>query len=440
MSVWRNVGVVLAAAAIACGGPTPEPRPAIPRRAEPPPQPQPPPAAPALVHPDTAAIDWSALDPRLDVQLDAAWRSLGIDGENWMDRVETIPRDPPAVRRAMASYHLRGGRFWCPTVQRTSGCATRSTFLPPSPTADIDDPCLRRDLALWALDQIPEEDIDGPLYAAYVELIKLRAPERELNQRALERLGDGTWLSENALWESMAAGNDEFVEANLDKLSPLRLVNAAREYHIDAALLALEPAAHLDTYVAALDQADLRFTTRVTVARRLVELLRDPAALPERARADALTDLRDFVRDHDVDCAVAGLAARLLPDPGKVVRRRPRTDDDVARLACTLLHAAGPRGAHWRRAITRHELTVINHLEDPTHDPPAWTETETRSPGAFFILPFATELERALPNCTDNVCRVPDSDVYFELELRRERNTGLRIHTIHRHERLGDEC
>ncbi len=112
------------------------------------------------------------------------------DGENWMDRVETIPRDPPAVRRAMASYHLRSGRFWCPTVQRTSGCATRSTFLPPAATAGLDDPCLRRDVALWALDQIPEEDIDGPLYAAYVDMIKLRAPERELNQRALARLGE----------------------------------------------------------------------------------------------------------------------------------------------------------------------------------------------------------------------------------------------------------
>ncbi len=55
-------------------------------------------------------------------------------------------------------------------------------------------------------------------------------------------------------------------------------------------------------------------------------------------------------------------------------------------------------------------------------------------------MPFADEPARALPHCNDRVCKVPDSDVWFELEVRRERAIGLRIHTIHRHERLDDDC
>ncbi len=258
--------MVVALTVTSCARPA-EPLAGMPRRQEPARV-----AGPTGAATGAASIDWSTARWSTDDEVEILWRSLGLDGTNWLERLETIPREPPMLRHAMAAYHLRREPFTCPVAVARGGCAARTYFLPPAATADVDDPCLGRELALWALDQIDERAIDADLYHAMVALIAARDPERELNQRALDRLAPGSWFAENALWESMAAGNDAFVEANLERLPADKLQEAASTYSIDAALLALDPGATLETHLEALANVQLRDETRVEVARRLVTL------------------------------------------------------------------------------------------------------------------------------------------------------------------------
>ncbi len=427
----------LTLALVACGGRAPEPLPTVPTRV-----------------PARGAEAPRTLD----------WRDLAITGENWFEKVETIPQDQ---RVAMALDLIEGGGFACQTVA-SEGCEQGQLMPVPGIDDDIDEPCLRRLLALWAVDQLSDEDI-YERFDLMTSLVWVPPPEEALTLAVLERFQTG-FEAATIRWEAEAAGHKYLPEFDFaGALDPDEVKKAATELHLDDALLALDPIEDADVYIAALDDRELRPETHLEVMDRLL-VQRDRFDEPTRRQvAENLGWLR-----YSSDCALAAAAIATGAQFEGTDLEMPQgpfdTEQALIAAACASL-AMDIRGAQWKQVVTKHGLAVKNDREyefrvdslwtkypfafdndmdgvpdvpeaDPDHDGNASNvvETSTRWVGQRFTLPFADELELALPHCDGRRCKVPDSSVWFELDIRQERGTWLRLRGIERHERVGFDC
>src|SRR6185369_5483522 len=98
-------------------------------------------------------IDWSKVALTDDTAALALWRRIAPTGTDWEDKLQEIPAGPA---RPLAIAELHGGNFLC-TKPPAGDCARPVYDVdPPAGAAGFDDPCLRRLLALWALDQIDD--------------------------------------------------------------------------------------------------------------------------------------------------------------------------------------------------------------------------------------------------------------------------------------------
>ena len=313
--------------------------------------------------PDIAQL---ALEPpRTKAEALALWQQLAPTGENYEDRLAAIPEDP-AVRRPMAVALLEQGNFACEAVVKYEGCGQESVELGPiEPTAGLEQPCLRRRLALWALDQLTADDARA-LTEALVGLVELPEPEDELRTQAFAvAVDDGQRLALLAA----AKGKElhELAEAEAGKLITIAArVEALRDLHIDAAADGLDPVAHHDVLLAALVDTELASTTRRTI---MSQLAGDQAP----AVTEALVDVVD-----DDDCGLAMEAAELLASRGDAshLPERPASTDAGAHLwaLCMLAHAsdAARQEAQWltwfgpERVLFEHEH--YNEFAEPEEE------------------------------------------------------------------------
>lgn len=284
--------------------------------------------------------DLAMQPPKNDAEALALWQQLGLDGENYEDRLAAIP-DDEAVRRPMAVALLEEGNFACTAVVHYEGCGEESVELAPiEPTAGLGEPCLRRRLALWALGEITADDA-RTLTDALVGLVEIPEPEDELHEQAFAvAVDDAQRLA--LLAAARRKGLHQLAETEAGKLTsiPAR-IEALRDLHIDAAADGLDPVAHRDVLLGALVDTELASQTRSAI---MAQLAGDPAPAVNEALVDVASDQ---------DCGLAMEAAELLDRRGDASRlpARPASTDagEHLRALCMLAHSSDParQEAQW---------------------------------------------------------------------------------------------
>jgi hypothetical protein len=275
--------------------------------------------------------DLALKPPRTEAEALALWQQLAPSGESYEDRLAAIPEDE-AVRRPMAVALLKQGNFACEAVVQYEGCGEESLELAPiEPTAGLDEPCLRRRLALWALGVITADDA-RTLTDALVGLVELPEPEDELRTQAFAVAADDRQRLV-LLAAAKGKGWHELAEAEAGKLTtiPAR-IEALRALHIDAAATGLDPVAHRDVLLEALVDVALASETRSTIMSQL-------AGDEDEAVTRALVEVAG-----DDDCGLAMEAAELLASrgDGSHLPVRPASADTGEHLwaLCMLAHSS----------------------------------------------------------------------------------------------------
>src|SRR5207244_853767 len=117
----------------------------------------------------------------------AAWKKLAPTGADYARTLAAIP-DDPEVSRPLASAILRDGNFECKEVEESGACGEdHLEWKTIDPAATLDNPCLRRKLGLWALQNgmLAEDDVVA-LLPSLEALFALPPPEDELTKAALQ--------------------------------------------------------------------------------------------------------------------------------------------------------------------------------------------------------------------------------------------------------------
>ncbi|MBP9203925.1 MAG: hypothetical protein KBG28_08195 [Kofleriaceae bacterium] len=386
-----------------------------PDQGEPPPPTSPPPR-----------VDWAAARIDSDAELAAVWRRLVPVALDWDLAVADIPDD--ATARALAIGLLRAGNFVCTRVhQAPVGCraGAGAELADVAPTATLDDPCLRRQVALWAIERLSTEDVVA-LAPTLEQLVRIGPPEPALADAVLEAAIDAPEpVRLRLVAAAKAAGQDRAADDNLGGLSDAAMITAARDWHLDGAVEAIDAGLARPTYLAALTDLRLRPATRLHALTELVSLLDVTAtALPRDLEAGLVKG------SADPDCGVAMAAAEALASFGKVghLPRAPasRRPADLLRTLCLLVHAEGPAPLP-RGLIAPRGLTVIERVYDPTQlddapddgdGDPRMTRTVTTTPASEVeVVPFDDELVTALAGCRASPCVDPSTGVRFSFGL-----------------------
>jgi len=429
MDVSRSLAfIALVLAAPGCGGgpreavqpvATPASLPRGPTAAAPPPAPDPdlhrPPPRKLL------DIAWSKIDLTDDAAALAVWRQIAPRGADWQDKLEEIPA---TATRPLAIAVLRGGNFLC-TPPATGDCARPAYEVdPPAETAGFDDPCLRRVLALWAIDQIEDDDVPA-VRDALRGLAALPPPESQLVAAAIHAVPEAEQdLRLAVLAAAWRAGQRELVGAAIGSLDEPHQIAAVRDHHIDAALDALAAETHRAVYLAAVRDDGVRAAALGAAARiaAISELVATGGGAP-RLPADLVAALTAAAKSRD--CAVAAAAARALAQHGdpRFVPRRPRTAnrDVLMRAVCVL--------ASYEAAMQSDEPSLVPDYvparglvrttiafdplsdDDPDGDgDPHTTHTAELVPRAEAVLPEIEDFLRALSHCTGTICVSDDHE------------------------------
>ena len=449
--------------------------------AAPPPR-APEPAAPAPLAPtpvavepapavdDSLGIDWSSVTYATDEEALAIWARLDLDGENVADRLYAIPEKPAGLREAMARAILREGNFACTPIAKPITC-DRSYLELPELGAEhrLGDPCLRRELALWALGELDDEALHTELAADMIALAGLPPPEEELNRAVFYRVTDRD-LRLQMLDAAERAGNELIADEMVGDLSNSQLETAARTHHIDGAVIVLDVEGALPLYLDALADPALRPETRIHVAGQLgdygASLAPDDPNLPRvtealgRARvaadcriAAAATDALELVTGESQDPTLGKRASqavharalcvalhrRFAPAPlgrllgtlapkGLVIEQRFQDDDRLRQL---WLEYPDEPDANKDGAPD-----VAEADPDGDGDPTTWLEVERVPPDELPDRDIWPELARALATCTTAECQLPGQPVWFRLHWKKSK-TGHTLTKIVRREVAG---
>jgi hypothetical protein len=421
---WISLGLAVAAVAGlgGCGHPAAT---APPLHAEPPPPPAPKPARldePALPK-RLLDIAWDQVALADDAAALALWTKIAPTGDDWEDKVLEIPTDKP-VARALALALLRQGNFACrPLPAPPRSCAHHPIDLPPpASTATIDDPCLRRLLALWAVGQLDPGDLPG-ISDALTAIAALPPPESELTEVVLSAIPEAQpELKLKLIATAAAAGQHELADAAVGALDEAQLALALRRDHIDGALTGLSPQNDRGLFLQATADDKLRSKTRVQVIHELV-------ALEDKLAPDSKAAL--IAAAKGADCAVAATAARLLEQDGdkRFVPTRPRTQKpaELMHALCVLVsydeELSGGERSPLRSYVPPRGLEVVHvtydpdRLDDADGDGDPHTEhTLELVPAAEVSLPEADELAHALTRCEGLVCKSDEHEFRFTLK------------------------
>src|SRR5262249_51708031 len=149
-------------------------------------------------------------------------------GADYEAKLAAIPRG--RARRALAQSLLNAGRFDCKEIDEEEECGeTFKSFKDLDGKAGIDDPCLRRHLAHWALVEggLAEEDV-RQIKPALLDLLDMPEPETDLPNDVM-KLVDG--MSPALRLEFLAKAPEALAEEHVAGLPQAALVKAAGDFH-----------------------------------------------------------------------------------------------------------------------------------------------------------------------------------------------------------------
>lgn len=340
--------------------------------------------------------------------------TLAPTGATWED---ALARVPAHRARAVAMTFLREGNFACRAiVTEELGCAeTTEHFAPIAPGATLDDPCLRRLIAGWAIAQLEATDI-AAVDDALAAIVALPHPEQELADAVVALVPPNHDRLRLRLVEAAVDGNrPDVADALLPGLTPGGAAFALVELGREAAL------AHLGDN-----------TPEGAIAAALDDGLSQPAALDalDRLQPDHLAApevLAAVIRQATSnDCAVAARAAVLLDAAGDGQYLPRHADLTDATSATRALCMGGHISVDEARVVLRSlvsadgvDLVEVDHtymngpeLPDPDldgdHDP--YTRTTHEHVGAADL--DTDDIRRWLPTaCDGGHCEGPTGTI-----------------------------
>ncbi len=378
------------------------------------PPPAPPPPAPVVHHLDdpdvnkheakALSIDWS-----VDRDPDELWKLIAPTGEDVEAKMEEVPE---AVAPKLALALLSGGNFACATPP--GPCGVPADVPLPGPTAGLDDPCLRRLLAIWALAVVEPDQVPKDVLRA---IAALPPPESQLVGAAIRAVPD---TDQDFRLELLAiawkAGQREVVAAILPDLDEAHLVAALRKHHIGAALDQLTADRHRADFLAAITDEQLGASAR---SQAMIEVA---ATDTETTGKDALApDLQKalIVATRSPDCAVAAAAAHMFEKRGDhrfgPKRPRARKVEPMMRALCVLAHyeaiQENNEPSYMPGYVPAAGLDVVRVTYE--YGEPNPTETTEHVPRDQVAMPEIEDLLRALAHCTGSVCTSEEHEFRF---------------------------
>ena len=369
--------------------------------------------------PKLLAIDWDAVTVATPADALALWARIAPTGADWEEKLDELPSK---VERPLAFALLEGGNFTCMPAPPKRDCVTPQFDVhEPAHTAGFGDPCLRRLLALWALDKVEDSDLRR-LQGALRGMVAIPPPESELVAAVLETVPDDEHAYRlDLLAIAWRAGQHDVVagKAGVGKLDEAHLIDAVTRHHIDPALEILSADGHRATYLAAVADEQLGAKARVRAMHELVEL--DPT----NVAADIKAALAKAARAKD--CTVAAAAARLLAQAGDnrfVPRARARTQAQLMRALCVLASYEQLQGADepslLAAYVPKHGLERVTIAYDPLGEvdqdgdgDPHTERTVDLVPRDQLAFPEVDDVVTAFRNCTKTTCRSHDREIRF---------------------------
>jgi hypothetical protein len=365
-------------------------------------------------------IDWAQVALTDDAAAVAVWRRIAPTGADWDDKLQEVPAQ---AARPLALAVLHGGRFLC-TPPATGDCPRPAYDVDaPAETAGFDDPCLRRLLALWSLDQLEAGDLPA-IRDALLAIAQLPPPESQLVEAAIRAVPETDQDTRLALLaRAWRAGQRELVGGALGGFDEPHLVAAVRDHHIDPALEILSAEGDRALYLAAVNDDALAPRARTAAIGDLVALA---ASADDKLPADLAAAL--VTATQAKDCSVAAAAAHALALHGdrRFVPRRPRTAStpQLMRAVCVLASYEALLGNDQpslvpdyvpARGLERMTITYDPLSEDDSDGDgdPRTSHTAERVPRAEAMLPEIEDLARAMQHCTGTICVSDDREFRF---------------------------
>jgi hypothetical protein len=358
-------------------------------------------------------IDWEKIALTDDAAAIALWRRIAPTGADWEDKVQEIPA---AAARPLAIAVLHGGNFTCARPPTGACPAPIYDVDPPADTAGLDEPCLRRLLALWAIDKLDDRDLSA-IRPALHAIAAIPPPESQLVAAALHAIPEDDHDARLAILAiAWRAGQRDLVDAAVGALDEAHLITAVRQHHIAGALDVLSAEGHRAVYLAAINDDALPPRARTMAIGELV-------AGVDALAPDLLSALASAAKAKD--CSVAAAAAHALDRRGdrRFAPRRPRTASiaQLMRAMCVLASfevlqpsdAASllptyvpPRGLE-RVTISYDALSDVD--SDGDGDPHT-TQSAELVPRDDAVLPQVEDLARAMQHCTGAICVSDDHE------------------------------
>jgi hypothetical protein len=362
------------------------------------------------------SIDWKSVSLTSEADALALWKTIAPTGEDYSDKLDEIPDEGP-IATQLAFALLHGGNFTCPPTP--SQCGAPVDVPEPQPTATIDDPCLRRILAMWSLEQIEEDDLQW-VRDSLKSIVAIPPPESQLVASALRAVPESDQdFKLELLSIAQATGHRELVNGFIGGFDEQHLVDAVQKHHIPGPLDMLSAEGHRAVFIAAINDAKLPTTARVQAITEIV-------ASEEKLSKETIKTLAAMTRDPD--CTVAAAAARALVQHGekKFGPSRPANKSvaGMIRAMCVLASYEQLQGADEASFLLGYvpakglEIVTVTYdqysdVDDDGDGDPHTQHTTTLVPRSEVVLPEVEDMARAMTHCTGSVCRSEDREFRF---------------------------
>jgi hypothetical protein len=342
----------------------------------------------------------------------ALWQTIAPSGADWNDKLDELPAD---LDRPLALALLRTGNFRCMPARPPRDClAPQFDVDAPVATAGLGDPCLRRLLALWAIEQLEPEDVPSVMDALRA-IVAIPPPESQLVVAAIHLVPESDPVHRLELLAiANQSGQRELANVNVGSLDEPYLIEAVTKHHIDGALDVLSATGHRAIYLAAVTDEALTSKARASAITELVaaEDKLSPEVHAALVKATA-----------SPSCAVAASAVRALEQHGdtKYLPNRPnaRTVQPMMRALCvlasyeqlqradesSLLATYVPAKGLERIAV---EYDALAEVDDDGDGDPHTRRSAELVPRAEVVIPEIDDFVRALQHCKGTVCASDD--------------------------------
>ena len=271
--------------------------------------------------------------PSSEAEALASWESLNITGENYDAVLASIPRN---VRAPLARAFIAKGNFDCQKYTEEEECGDFYRELKPlNPKSTIADPCLRRRLAVWALNQVADSYL-AENKERLTEMVEADAPTDELIAIALlSSLEVSEDFAVDVISAAEAAGHVSAATLTIGQMSSVSALKALYEESIGAAgerlsaILPNEPNA-VDTLTELVEDSSLELRVRQEAFDKLA------GVKEKRLVMDAMEQIGQFTSDCGLAMAALEWTAAKKKDQSVLPNHKDATIENAPRYLCLL--------------------------------------------------------------------------------------------------------